>query len=57
MIEALIAVVGGSIYAWLLVATAVMAGALGAFLLVKMTRETLDVLEMRWQALCRWLGL
>lgn len=47
----------GVMGAWFLIATAVMAGALGAFLTVKLAREVLDVMESAWQGLCRWLGV
>lgn len=43
--------------AWFMLATAVMAGALGAFVVVKLAREALDMMESAWQGLCRWLGV
>lgn len=47
----------GTVAAWLAIATAVMAGALGAFVAVKLAREVLDMMESAWQGLCRWLGV
>ena len=47
----------GLLGTWFFVATAVMAGALGAFVVVKLAREVLDIMESAWQGLCRWLGV
>lgn len=46
----------GAVATWMLIASAVTAGALAAYVLVKVARKVLDMAEMAWQGFCRWIG-